>query len=185
MYAYSEQIERQDGRDWTPAYNPEFVAKVHAKRRQEKIALEKRLAAERHARIEAAAAEEKKRVRTLLDHERQLRDEREKERELLTQSEAEAAALEQAKGRPSVLRYCELEALKHGTTLRAVRDDKSRRLSVMVVKRSIIAAIYSEFPDLSLSRIARIFDIDRTSVLNHVKKAGVWRNPGRPGENNS
>lgn len=186
MYAYSEQIERQDGRDWTPAYNPEFVAKVHAKRREQQRKEREREIRERRARLDAAFERARAEAR---------REKQKKIKQALQQAERAQARKDAARERlatlgktsetTDLLRFAEMEIARYGMTINEFRSDRSRKADRIEIRRAVAVSIYVKFPKVSLPRIGKILGIDHSSVLNHVKKAGVWRNPGRPGTNHS
>jgi chromosomal replication initiation ATPase DnaA len=51
----------------------------------------------------------------------------------------------------------------------------SRLATHVAARQEAMAAIYLRMPELSLPRIARVFNRDHTTVLHAIKKLGVWR----------
>lgn len=181
-YAEPKTIEQQDRKDWTPSYNPEFVAKVHAKRRAKVQADRERAILERRARFESSLRQSRDRAR---------RAKRDAMMKALKKAERAQQQMDAVRERlfvvgkteqtTDLLRFAEAEIAKFGVTVREFREDKSRRAETVAMRYALAVAMYVKFPDASLPRIGKILGLHHTTVMHSVKKAGVWRNPGRPG----
>lgn len=173
-----------DASTWTPGLNPEFVARVHAKRREER----------RNARTQELrrirAENERQRVNeakaALAINAKLQAEDLEKQRERIENMSASAKALLRAKadGLKTVNQIIAETAFEHnGTVEEIVGPSQIKRICAM--RHIAMVRAYIERPDLSLKRIGMYFNRDHTSVFNAVKKSGVWRNPGRTYENRS
>lgn len=148
------------GEDRLSLYNPEFVARVHAKRRREAAA----------GRREAERQEAAKRQRRL-----------EREAEI-------AAASEQMRDRQKALGARVLAsqiiaevAADFGLSAADIIGP-SRFRHVVAARRQALATVRMQRPDLSLLQLGRIFRRDHTTVMHSLRISGLW--PGPSGEEN-
>lgn len=189
--------------DFYCGYNPEFVARVHAKRREAR----RREDAERLRRMK----EENERKRREAERQRKenamrrAREQIQREREEIEATrkrfekdiQSEKAEIEaqrdrfenmarraadtiraKEKGLRPVSEIILAKAIEHGITPGDIMG-KSRQQKIVNARHEAMAEAYVERPDLSLIQIGRHFKRDHTSVLHAVKVRGVWRNPGR------
>lgn len=164
--------EQCDGSHFVAGYNPKFVAAVHAKRRDEK----------RQANAAEARRKRKEEERLRKEVQERLKRAQRIQRELDELSARTIATLEAVKqGAVSPKQIVAESAILHGVSVAQILG-KSRASEIVLARRYAIARIYVERPDLSLTQVGREVNVDHTSALHAVKVAGVWRNPGRPGQ---
>lgn len=63
-------------------------------------------------------------------------------------------------------------AQSHGLTVRDLRGDR-RSAPYVRARREAIVAIKAAFPAISLPRIGSLMGRDHTTILHHLRKAGV------------
>lgn len=187
MYEYAEPQSVEDiDKPYFAGYNPAFVAQVlHRRREAKRLQLEEKLRAKRE-RLEAARQFAKEASREARAAQRQVELEQakrsaEKASKLVEIALERMSVVDEDAPKTDMWIFAEQETRLYGYSLRELRELKTRKADIVLIKRAVVVAVYNAYPDVSLTRIGNLLALDHTSVLNHVKKAGVWRNPGRPG----
>lgn len=147
-------------------YNPEFAAKVYAKRRSD----EKR-------------KQKNERERRYYEANRQLPEPREFNAHVVVYLQRKLAQeigvpVASAVMKRSVSNIIRDTAKKYDLRASDLKGDR-RNQSIIAARHEAMVTAYLERPDLSLPQLGNQFNRDHTSVLHAVKKAGVWRNPAK------
>jgi chromosomal replication initiation ATPase DnaA len=169
---------KQDCGNFHCGYNPEFVAKVYAKRRE---ANRKKKEAElQRMKVRSERQRQEDAERRAKERMQREREEIEAQRERFECMARRAKDTIKAKenGLPSVTQIIMECALKYNIEPTDIIE-KSRYYPIKEARFDAMARAYVERPDLSLNQIGKHFKRDHTSVLHAVKVRGVWRNPGR------
>lgn len=84
------------------------------------------------------------------------------------------AGMEGGEDKQPVVEIIRVVAVKHGISVQDIKSE-SRSRHMVEARHEAMALVYKLRPDLSLPAIGRIFNRDHTSVLNAVRKMGVYR----------